>query len=57
MFDPHGAFLPGNRKGSRIAFEKMRIVDKFPDGAAPYMHFGCTLKERYDGTLFRFPLR
>lgn len=24
---------------------------------APYEHFGCTLREPYNGTLFRFPLR
>jgi len=24
---------------------------------APYCHFGCDLKKRFDGTLFRFPLR
>ncbi|CAN0518370.1 unnamed protein product [Scytosiphon promiscuus] len=24
---------------------------------APYLFFGCELKKRFDGTLFRFPLR
>lgn len=24
---------------------------------SPYLFFGCELKNRFDGTLFRFPLR
>ena len=56
-FDPHAAFLGGEKKGMKIAFEKMRLADKFPDTTAPFLHFGCTMRERYPGTLFRFPLR
>ena len=34
------------------------IRTQFPDQFAPYIGlFGCTLQTRYDGTLFRFPLR
>lgn len=57
ILDPHCAFLPGNRKGTKIAFQRMKLRDKFPDFTAPFQHFGCTLNEHYQGTLFRFPLR
>lgn len=56
-FDPHAAYLGGEKKGMKIAFEKMRLADKFPDTTAPFLHFGCTMREHYRGTLFRFPLR
>lgn len=57
VLDPHCAYLPGRRKGVKIAFQRIRLADKFPDFAAAFRHFGCTLNERYQGTLFRFPLR
>ncbi len=59
-FDPHARYLPGINAaapGLRIAFTKADLAAQFPDTAAPYRHFGCTLKEAFSGTLFRFPLR
>jgi hypothetical protein len=59
-FDPHARFLPGitpANPGLKIAFQRAALASQFPDAAAPYLHFGCTLSERFDGTLFRFPLR
>ena len=32
-------------------------MGQFPDQFQPYLHFGCTLRERFKGTLFRFPVR
>ena len=68
MFDPHARYVPGStigQPGIRIRFAmssadaaaRPSIVDQFPDQFRPYELFGCTLRERYNGTLFRFPLR
>ncbi|MEW5316662.1 MAG: hypothetical protein WDW38_008017 [Sanguina aurantia] len=60
MFDPHARHLPNispAQPGLKIAFQTNRVLDQFPDAFTPYLHFGCTLKEPYAGTMFRFPLR
>lgn len=60
MFDPHAKYLPGinpAQPGLKIAFQKANLLSQFPDAFKPYLHFGCTLREGYKGTLFRFPLR
>lgn len=57
IFDPHAAHLGGGKKGTKIAFQKIKLADRFPDTSAPFQHFGCTMRDRYEGTLFRFPLR
>lgn len=57
ILDPHSAYLPGRRKGTKIQFQKLQLLDRFPDTTAPFLHFGCTMREHYPGTLFRFPLR
>lgn len=58
--DPHAKFLPGvnaAQPGLKIAFQRANLLAQFPDAFRPYLHFGCTLQQRYSGTLFRFPLR
>ena len=57
VLDPHSAYLPGRKKGTKIHFQKLQLLDRFPDTTAPFLHFGCTMREHYPGTLFRFPLR
>eukprot|EP00955_Chlamydomonas_euryale_P054543 355863-Chlamydomonas_euryale.AAC.1 len=58
--DPHARYLPGvsaAQPGLKIAFLQADLAGQFPDAARPYRHFGCTMRRRFDGTLFRFPLR
>jgi hypothetical protein len=53
-------YLPGvspAQPGLKIAFANADLLHQFPDAAAPYLHFGCSLAEHFPGTLFRFPLR
>jgi sacsin len=58
IFDPHGKYLPGNSNGKRFNFVQRRILDQFPDQFSPYCGiFGCDMKTKFEGTLFRFPLR
>ena len=57
VLDPHSAYLPGRKGGTKIQFQKLQLLDRFPDTTAPFLHFGCTMREHYPGTLFRFPLR
>jgi sacsin len=60
IFDPHAKFLPGissQQPGLKIAFLQQDVCAQFPDQFEPYKFYGCDLKSRYEGTLFRFPLR
>ena len=60
MFDPHASYLPGashQHPGLKIDIASNQLLDKFPDQFSPYLFFGCSLQQRFDGTLFRFPLR
>ena len=60
MFDPHCNFLPGatlQQPGIKIRFEGGQLLDHFPEQFEPFLFFGCDLRKRFDGTLFRFPLR
>ncbi len=60
MFDPHASWLPGvttAQPGIKIRFPSSPLVSHFPDSFQPYQVFGCDMHERYNGTLFRFPLR
>ena len=60
FFDPHAGYLPGatpSHPGLKIKFSDANLMAQFPDQFAPFLQFGCGLKGRYDGTLFRFPLR
>jgi sacsin len=62
MFDPHAKYLPGistQQPGLKIAYlqQDQDVCAQFPDQFAPYQFYGCDLKSRYKGTLFRFPLR
>ncbi|RLN52756.1 hypothetical protein BBJ28_00021271, partial [Nothophytophthora sp. Chile5] len=61
MFDPHASHLPGisaANPGIKIRFANSSIVDQYPDQFAPFKGvFGCDLTQRFNGTLFRFPLR
>ncbi|KAK9808692.1 hypothetical protein WJX72_002029 [[Myrmecia] bisecta] len=59
-FDPHARYLPGispAQPGLKIAFQRANLLAQFPDSFSPYLQFGCTLHETFQGTLFRFPLR
>ena len=62
-FDPHVGFLPGAtaaQPGIRIKFTAAggsSLRETFPDQFEPLCFFGCDLRGRFDGTLFRFPLR
>mmetsp|Transcript_18718 Transcript_18718/g.38290 ORF Transcript_18718/g.38290 Transcript_18718/m.38290 type:complete len:3824 (+) Transcript_18718:165-11636(+) len=60
MFDPHERYVPGatsTSRGIKIKFKGSDLLDQFPDQFEPYMKFGCDMKNRFKGTLFRFPLR
>jgi sacsin len=60
MFDPHERYVPGatsTSRGIKIKFPGSGLIDQFPDQFGPYCRFGCDMKGRFNGTLFRFPLR
>ena len=60
MFDPNCSSLPSvspSQPGLKISFQKTDLLSQFPDAFRPFLHFGCTLRSHYNGTLFRFPLR
>jgi sacsin len=60
FFDPHCRFLPNtspSHPGLKMKLSQSKLVDQFPDQFKPYMHFGSTCADRFEGTLFRFPLR
>lgn len=60
IFDPHASSLPGAtlaQPGMKIRFTASPLIDHFPDSFRPYSLFGCTMKDSYHATLFRFPLR
>ena len=65
MFDllvsnDHCRYLPGispAQPGLKIAFQRENLLAQFPDAFEPYLHFGVTLRQPLQGTLFRFPLR
>eukprot|EP01083_Nonionella_stella_P165464 550499_1 len=66
FFDPHTHYLPNatrNAPGIRIKFLETDLVHSFKDQFDVFTDdtfaniFDCTLREEYDGTLFRFPLR
>ena len=57
---PYCRYLPGispAQPGLKIAFQRENLLSQFPDAFEPYLHFGVTLREPLQGTLFRFPLR
>jgi sacsin len=57
FFDPHQKHFSRGETGRRFSFEKARDP-KFSDQFSTYNVLGCSLsKSKYDGTLFRFPLR
>lgn len=60
MFDPHTDYIPHathQQPGLKLRFCGSKIIDQFPDQFKPYLFFGNNMREYYDGTLFRFPLR
>ncbi|CAM9839484.1 unnamed protein product, partial [Choristocarpus tenellus] len=60
VFDPHTKYLPGatsSQPGIKVRFADTDLLAQFPDQFSPYVFFGCDLKSRFEGTLFRFPLR
>ena len=60
MFDPHTDYIPHathQQPGLKLRFCGSKIMDQFPDQFKPYLFFGNNMREYYNGTLFRFPLR
>ncbi|CAN0007015.1 unnamed protein product, partial [Phaeothamnion confervicola] len=60
FFDPHLKFLPGatsQQPGIKVRFSGTDLLDQFSDQFSPYLFFGCDMRRRFEGTLFRFPLR
>eukprot|EP01049_Picozoa_sp_SAG25_P009302 SAG25_NODE_911_length_4794_cov_1.302449_1_plen_1090_part_00 len=60
FFDPHCRYLPNtsaSSPGLKIKLSQSQLLSQFPDQFQPYTHFGCTCQGRFEGTLFRFPLR
>ena len=60
MFDPHEKYVPGatsTSRGIKIKYSDTALIEQFPDQFDPYCKFGCDMKSRFNGTLFRFPLR
>ncbi|CAM9585905.1 unnamed protein product, partial [Chrysoparadoxa australica] len=60
MLDPHASFLPGatsQQPGIKVKFASSQLLEQFPDQFEPFLLCGCDLKTRFEGTLFRFPLR
>ena len=44
-------------RGIKIRFTQTELASQFPDQMAPYCLFGNDMKQRFNGTLFRFPFR
>ena len=60
MFDPQGVYLPNvsaANPGKRIEFVSSSAISLYEDQFFPYCAFGCDMKNPFNGTLFRFPLR
>jgi hypothetical protein len=62
FFDPHAEHLPNSnvlQPGRMYRFLNQSLVDSFPEQFEPYMQqeLGCTMREEFNGTLFRLPLR
>jgi sacsin len=60
FFDPHADNVPGTspaHPGLKIKYAGGRLAQQFPDQFAPYAQFGCDMAAKFNGTLFRFPLR
>ncbi|CAG8562607.1 25056_t:CDS:10 [Gigaspora margarita] len=64
FFDPLEKYLPkkGNPprcpRGTKINFIKKNFRKRFEDQASPYIGIlGCEFKKKFNGTLFRLPLR
>ena len=57
FFDPHQKHFSRGETGRRFSFDVARDP-KYSDQFSSYNVLGCNLsKSKYDGTLFRFPLR
>ena len=57
FFDPHQKHFSCGETGRRFSFDVARDP-KYSDQFSPYNVLDCNLsKSKYDGTLFRFPLR
>ncbi|KAK4746859.1 hypothetical protein SAY87_025896 [Trapa incisa] len=60
LFDPQGSYLPNvssANPGKRIDFVSSSAISAYNDQFSPYCAFGCDMKTKFAGTLFRFPLR
>ena len=60
FFDPHEKYVPGTTstsRGVKIRFSGTDLANQFPDQLNPYCVFGNNMKDRFNGTLFRFPFR
>ncbi len=70
FFDPHTRYCPRattQRPGLKLRFTQktsrnaaaasVPLCERFEDQFAPYCFFGCDMRKRFEGTLFRLPLR
>jgi sacsin len=61
MLDIHRQWLPKNNSSMKGNFLKLQLLNKFPDQFSPFIKhssiFPCNMTERFQGTLFRLPLR
>jgi hypothetical protein len=57
IFDPHRKYLFDNEAGIRIGFNEN--LQEYLDQFKPYLieQFDCDLKNKFNGTFFRLPLR
>ncbi|CAG8501074.1 10025_t:CDS:10 [Diversispora eburnea] len=64
FLDPHGQYLPSmgvpprRPLGNRYNFLKSDFRNRFSDQSLPYLSIeGCDFQKKFNGTLFRIPLR
>lgn len=60
LFDPQGIYLPNVsavNPGKRIDYVSSSAISRYKDQFFPYCAFGCDMRNPFNGTLFRFPLR
>jgi len=59
VFDPHCNSLPSKRPGIHWDFvAKNGALNLYEDQIAPFKgFFGCNMRDKFAGTIFRFPLR
>ncbi|KAK8814110.1 hypothetical protein WA158_007972 [Blastocystis sp. Blastoise] len=58
ILDPHQKYAPvEGEPGLMIKFHEQSLTEDFSDQISPFQFFGCDIRQNFNGTLFRFPLR